>query len=163
MGKVLKSVPKSVAVAAFVSEKEALWTYSGPHDDVRQDRKKVDLRPFVDAGWLKMVKIASAAEVEDYVNFAAKLDPGEAVTGAIAINRNWAIGVDDKRARSLFQREAAHLQLVYTLELVKYWADTTNPPFEVIASALKNIRTRAIYEPGSNHPLYSWWTRYRLG
>ena len=160
MGEILKAIPKSVTIATFVFEKEALWIYGGSDEDVQADKEAIDLQPFVDAGLLRLVKIASA-ETNDYVNLAAKLDPGEAITGAIAMNRNWAIATDDNKARSLFQREVPHLQLVYTLGLVKYWVDSTNPSFETVTSALKNIRTRAIYKPGQNHPLYSWWRKYR--
>lgn len=158
---ILQSIQKSVAVAAFVFNREALWIYGGPDEDVKQTREKIELQPFVDAGLLKVVTIASETEAQVYVNLSIEIDDGEAVTGAIAIHRNWAIGVDDKKARSLFQREAAYLQLAYTLELVKHWADITEPSLETISRALIRIQDRAAYEPGQNHPLYSWWMKYR--
>jgi len=160
MENVLDTIPKTVTVATYVYKKEALSIYTGPDQDVRQSKVAIDLQPFVNAGLLKIVDIASEAEIELRVNLEAKLDPGEAISGAIAINRNWAIGVDEKKARNLLNREAAHIQQFYTLELVKHWVDTQKPSLETIIKALKNIRYRAIYKPGSNHPLYKWWRRY---
>jgi hypothetical protein len=160
MENILDTIPKTVTVAAYVYKKEALSIYTGPEQDVRQSKVGIELQPFVNAGLLKIVDIASKAEIELQVNLEAKLDPGEAISGAIAINRNWAIGVDEKKARNLFSREAAHIQQLYTLELVKHWIDTQNPSPETILIALKNIRYRAIYKPGRNHPLYDWWITY---
>lgn len=160
---ILESIRQSVAVAAFVLNKEALWIYGGPDEDVRQTKERIELQPFVEAGLIQIVTLDSTVETETYVNLATEIDDGEAITGAIAMQRGWAVGVDDKKARSLFQREAAQLQLVYTLELVKHWADTMCPPPEEIAQTLERIRKRAVYEPGSNHPLYAWWVKYRIG
>jgi len=160
MAPILRSIPNIVAVAAFVYEKEALWIYGGPEHEVRQSKEPIDLLPMVQAGLVEIVDIASEAEIERQVNLEANLDPGEAISGAIALSRNWAIALDERKARNLFSHEAAHIQLIYTLELVKHWCDTRNPPFETIAAALKNIRHRAIYKPGPNHPLHDWWIQY---
>jgi hypothetical protein len=161
MENILRSIPRSVTIAAFVLDHEALLIYGGPAEDVRQEKEKIDLQPLIEAGLLKIVTINSEAEAALHINFAAEIDDGESVTGAIAIHRNWAIGIDDRRARSLFSREVNQLQLIYTLELVKHWADTTEPPFEIISTALENIYKRAVYQPGQNHPLYPWWLKYK--
>ncbi len=161
MEDILRSIRKSVAVAAYVLNKEALWIYGGPDEDVKQAKEKIELQPFVDSGLLQIVTLDSEVETETYVNLAIEIDDGEAVTGAIAMHRGWGIGIDDKKARSLFQREGAHLQLVYTLELVKYWADIMDPSSETISRAVTRIQKRAAYEPGSKHPLYSWWMKYK--
>lgn len=144
MAEILNSIPKSITVAAYVSNREALWSYSGPDGDIRRDKARIDLQPFVDVGLLTIVDIDNETEEELFVDLAARLGAGEAVTGAIAFHRNWAIAIDDKKARALFEREAPHLQLVYTLEMVKYWVDIAHPSPMTIASALHNIQTRAI-------------------
>jgi predicted nucleic acid-binding protein len=156
MAEVLKAIPKTITVAAYVSNKEALWSYSGPDWDIRSDKERIDLQPFVEAGLLKIVDIDNEAEKELFVDLVVGLGPGEAITGAIAIHRNWAISIDDKKARTLFEREAPHLQLIYMLELVKYWVDVAYPSPTTIASALRNIQTRAVYRPGPSHSLYAW-------
>ena len=94
------------------------------------------------------------------VDFAASVDDGEATTGAIATHRNWAIGSDDRRASSFFAKVAPHLQVVSTLELIKYWVDTNDLPTDVVCTALQNVRIRAKYQPHSKHSLYLWWRAY---
>ena len=160
---ILRSIPKSVSVSAYVYEKEALWIYGGPDDNIMLTKERIDLQPFVDTDLLKIVEIGTGNEGELRVNFEASLDPGEAVTGAIAVHRTWAIAIDEKKARNLFNREAPNIQLVYTLELVKHWVDVSGPSAETISAALRDIRYRAIYQPGQNHPLYTWWMKYWTG
>lgn len=160
MGEILEALSQTVTIAAYVFEKEALWIYSGPPEEVRRTKARLDLTPFVEAGLLRVVELESEAEREDHITLAAKLDLGEAITAAIAINRSWSVAIDDRKARAVLQREVAQIQLFYTLELVKYWVDTAHPSQELISTILWNIQARAIYEPGRNHPLYSWWKRY---
>jgi hypothetical protein len=151
-----------VLVSAYVYEKEALWIYGGPADDVRAIKEKIELQPFVEAGLLTIVEIASGLEAELRVTFEAALDPGESITGAIAVNRNWALVIDEKKARHLFNPEASHIQLIYALDLVKYWVDRHSPPAATISAVLRDIRYRALYEPGPTHPLNPWWVKYWL-
>jgi predicted nucleic acid-binding protein len=160
MGEILEALSRAVTVAAYVFEKEALWIYDGPKEDVRQIKAQIDLHPFVEAGLLQVVDLESETELEAHINLAAKLDLGEAITAAIAINRSWSVAIDDRKARAVLQREVAQIQLFYTLELVKYWVDTVSPSQQLISTILGNIQARAVYEPGRNHPLYSWWKRY---
>lgn len=158
---ILKSIQKSVSVAAFVVDREALGVYGGPDDAINQVKEKIELQPFIEAGLLKVVTIDSEIEAATYVNLATKIDDGEAITGAIAIHRNWAIAVDDKKARSSFQGDAPHLQLIYTLELVKHWVETVSPSVQEISQVLERIHKRGAYAPRSSHPLYSWWMKYK--
>jgi predicted nucleic acid-binding protein len=161
---VLQAIPKSVVVAAYVSEREALWVYNEADETGHRSKESIILRPFVDAELLTIVQIDSEDEAEAFANFAAEIrDQGEAITGAIALCRHWAIVTDDRKARRLFQRDASHLQLVYTLELVKHWVDVCNPMAEMVTATLRNIRHRSAYTPHKQHPLYDWWHRHDGG
>jgi hypothetical protein len=156
MRAVLEVMPKSLSVAAYVRDHEALNIYSGP-DNVQVTA--IDLQPFIDNNLLILVDIETEAENITYVNLAEKLDDGEAITGAIALNRNWAIATDDSASVKLFQKSSPRIALVSTLDMVKYWADTTKPADDVIREALLNIRVRGRYEPHRNHPLHEWWQK----
>jgi len=155
-GNILEAIPSSVAVATYIRE-EALKIYGGPDEYVMQKEEQIDLQPFIDRGLLLPVSPETEAENVTYVNFATSLDDGEAITGAIAVHRNWAIGSDDRRAISFFAKEAPHLQRISTLELLKHWVDTTGLPADVVCNVLRNVRIRAKYVPHSRHPLYYWW------
>ena len=161
MRAILETIPKSLSVAAYVKNHEVLRIYSGPIDNVQDSFELIDLQPFIDDNLLLLVNIDTEVEANTYVNLAEKLDDGEAVTGAIALNRNWAIATDDAASLKLFQSSTPHIALVSTLDLVKYWVDTDEPSENIIREALLNIRIRGRYEPHRNHPLSEWWQKFR--
>ena len=104
-GHILETIPASVAVAAYVRNEEARKIYGGPDEHVMQREEQIDLQPFIDRGLLTLVSPESEAENVAYVNFAAALDDGEAITGAIAVHRHWAIGTDDRGASPFLQKQ----------------------------------------------------------
>jgi hypothetical protein len=85
------------------------------------------------------------------------MDDGEAITGAIAICRDWAIGTDDKKAINFFTKNEPQVPILSTLEFIKYWVDTTGPMTGLVQNVLQNVRMKARYEPDKNHSLYDWW------
>lgn len=170
MEEILTLVPKSVAVAAYVYEQEALWIYGGSDPVSKPIREPVVLQPLIDAGLLRIVTIETEAEAETLVSLAARSrvgrgrqGQGELITGAIAVNRNWAIVCDDRRARRLFEEVAGQLQLIYTLELVKHWVDHSKPSVASVTELLQSIRARASYTPPRQNPLFEWWHQHHGG
>jgi len=159
LGEILTALPGSTTVSDYVY-RESGWVYDGPDDNARQTKAPINLQPFIQAELLSLVSIDSEAERSKFIHFAAHLDDGESCIGAIAVCRNWAVATDDKKAINLFYREAPDLQIVSTLELVKYWVDTTQPSVDTVRTALRNIRLRANYKPGAKHILYDWWQRF---
>jgi hypothetical protein len=163
MGDILEAIPKTIAVAAYVRDEETLWIYSGPDDNIAQAKERIDLQPFVEKGLLTIVSPNSEAEENTFIAFAAILgDDGESVTGAIAGHRYWAIATDDKKATKFFARETPDLQIISTLELVKYWADIVCPSLDIVRATLQNMRLRASYKPSDKHSLYDWWQSYKI-
>ncbi len=161
MRAILKVIPKNLSIATYVKENEVLKIYSGPLDNVTASYEIIDLQPFIKDKLLILVDIENELEENSYVNFSQKLDDGEAITGAIAINRNWAIATDENKAIKLFQNKAPHIVLVSTLELIKFWVDTTKPDEKVVQEAILNIKIRGRYEPHRNHSLFTWWGKFR--
>lgn len=148
MTDILECIPSSVAIAAYVKEREIL---------------QFDLQPLIDRRLIMVVDLANELEQNTAVDFAALLrDNGEAFTGAIALHRNWCIATDDKKATSFFKRATPGLQIVSTLELVKNWVDTRRPPAETVGVALARVRTQVPYVPHKSHPLYDWWLSYNI-
>jgi len=155
MKAILEAIPKNLAVAAYVKEHEAKVIY--------EDNKpvQIDLHPFITARLLRLVDIESDVEANLYVNFSQVLDDGEAITGAIALNRNWAVATDDAKSMKFFQRSTSRIALVSTLDLVKYWADTKKPSKSTVQETLLQLRLRGTYEPHRTHPLKGWWQQYQ--
>lgn len=163
MENILIAISKSVAVAAYVHDHEALRILSGTDGISIQKYEQINLQPFIDCGLLIVVTPESDAENTTFVNFATALDDGEAITGAMAVHRNWAIASDDRKAASFFNQHVPHLQVISTPELIKHWVDTASPSLEKIRLALQKIRVKARYEPPLRHKLYLWWQKHKNG
>lgn len=126
-------------------------------------RERVELAPLVESGLLQIVDVETEEEAEIVVTLAAqRLDQGEAITGAIAIHREWALVTDDKRARTVIGQRAQHLQLLYTLELVRHWSELNAIAPDALSMTLRNIRRLSAYTPHKQHPLYDWWHAHEV-
>lgn len=112
---ILQSIPARVVVTETVRKKELLTL-----QNFKDEENAIQFHQAIEQKILLVVDFESEAEEELFLNYAYEIgDDGESATGAIATYRNWAIATDDKKATSVFQREAPHLQIVSTLEIVK--------------------------------------------
>lgn len=158
---ILETLKTPVAVADYVLHKEALWVYGGPDDNVRASKEIIDLKNLQERGLLIITSLCSELEEATMVNYAYYIkDEGDAITGAIAIHRNWIMVTDDGRATNYLTSQIPTLKIVSTLDLVKAWVDASTLEFLEIQSVLWNIRERAKYKPKEGHPLYDWWRNY---
>ena len=157
---ILASLGQVIVIADYVRSQEALRIRGCAADDPMSSYETIDLRSVIDAGLLRVVSLETEEEEQRAVNYVvALLDTGEAITGAIALSRHWAIGTDDRKATSFFARQAAQLQLVTTPEIVKHWADSSAPTPDDLRAAIRSVQARARYVPGRQHPLRQWWDR----
>jgi hypothetical protein len=152
---ILKSIPAQVVVTEIVRAKE-LITLQRLKDEENEGAAQFEVA--IAQGLLLVVDFESESEEETFVNYAFELgDDGESATSAIAIHRGWAIATDDKKAASFSQKEASHLQVLSTLEIIRSWSEGENLPLAELRSVLRSIRTKGRYMPHRNHPLLIWW------
>ncbi len=152
---IIRSIPAQVVVTEVVRRKE-LITLQRLADE--QNESAIQFETAISQGLILVVDFESAVEEEKFVNYVFELqDDGESATFAVAICRGWAIASDDKRAVSFFKREAPHLQILSTLEVVKYWSEQVNLTSTELRTVLTAIRIKGKYVPYRNHPLFSWW------
>jgi hypothetical protein len=158
LGDILAALPTTASIAEYVYVNEMLKISQGPgRPDV-----KIDLEQVISCGALQVVPLEPGDEEITALNFAAfGLDNGEAITSALAFHRSWAIALDDRSATSLLKREAAHLQLITTPELIKYWVDSSAPQTELVREVLQNIEKLGRYGPPRDHPLITWWHSFK--
>jgi predicted nucleic acid-binding protein len=116
----------------------------------------VDFAPLYASGVLTVLTLETT-ELGDYINFAAEMDDGEAMTCAIAGHRGGAVATDDRKARRVLTQDAPHLRLLSTLDLVHDWAFQQQIASAALRRALMNIRDRATYIPARSHALRAWW------
>jgi hypothetical protein len=152
---ILQAIPVQVAVTQVVQERElnSLRRLEG-----EENEGATQFEEAIAQGLLKVVDFRSEEEAETFVNYVFELgDDGESATCAIAIHRGWAIATDDKKAITFFQRQAPHLQILSTPEIIKHWSEESDLDSSVLCDALSAIRVKGCYVPPKSHPLRNWW------
>lgn len=92
-------------------------------------------------------------EEDEFVNFAASIDDGEALCLAIAYIRGWALAIDDKKGRRLAL--ASGVNVISIGSIIRHWS--TDKGRDEIREVLRAIEIRARYRPPEEDPDYQWW------
>ena len=152
---ILKTIPAQVVVTQVVQERELI---SLRRLEGEENEGATQFEEAIAQGLLEVVDFKSEEEAETFVNYVFELgDDGESATCAIAIHRGWVIATDDKKAISFFQRQAPHLQIFSTPEIIKHWSEEVDLDSSILYNSLNAIRKKARYFPPNNHFLQSWW------
>lgn len=151
------SLPIEFRVAAFVVEFEALFIRRADPTGGKDVKVPVNLTSLLEEGLIQLMRLEGSAEEASFVELAADLDDGEAVTGALAFYRGCSVATDDRKARRVLGQLIPPVELVSTLELLKLWAEDNQVPEDKLASAMAAMQSCASYRPGRRDPLYEWW------
>jgi len=154
---ILKSISAQVVVAEVVRSQE-LITLKRVEAGVNSD---VDtFEGAVNRGLIEIEDFITESEQNDFINYAFQLgDDGESATFSIAKNRNWAVATDDKKAISFFNQEGHEIQLLSSLDVLKYYADKTQLTPVELKTLLGDVRCRGKYVANKNNPLRGWWEK----
>jgi len=158
MGEILQAAPPRFAVCSYVKDTEALGIFTGQITNGKRQRSPIDLEPLVVGGLLEVVTHDWAIH-SSHILVLAKAEisgMGEKISGAIALEKNWAIATDDRHAQRKFIGLMPQTQIVTTLDLVRHWADMENISRDVLREVLEKIRVRGNAEPAQDHPQYAW-------
>jgi predicted nucleic acid-binding protein len=152
---ILRIFAAGVGVCAAV-EAEALFLRGERSTD---PPARILLTPLIDGGWLKRHDLRDDNEKTVYVELAADLDDGEAMTLAIAHQRRLVVATDDRKARRIAnQRLGKELVLLRTSEIMHAWVQRARPEETALRGVLKRIEIVARYRPANDDPLREWWT-----
>ena len=151
------ALPYQLWVADYVVEHEALFIRRPDSTDAKDVQESVDLTPLFKEGLIQLMCLNHPAEESTYVDLAAHLDDGEAITGALALHRDCSIATDDRKARHVLSQYAPSVELVSTLDLLKLWAEEVQIPCDELGAAMAEMQSCASYFPGARDPLYEWW------
>ena len=148
-------LPWQLAVVDCVMEREALYVRTIGASGELEETVPVDLSSLFGKGLLLVTRLETPSEEASFVGLAAALDDGEAVTGAIAINRGHSVATDDRKARRVLGEKAPGMRLVSTPELMRWWAQSVT--IQEVGPVLRAMEHGARYVPGQQDPLYTWW------
>ena len=151
------ALPYRFRVADYVVEHEALFIWRPGPTDARDVQEPVDLTPLLEESLIQLMCLEHPAEEATYVDLAALMDDGEAITGALALHRGCSIATDDRKARRVLGQYAPSVQLVSTLELLNLWAEEALVPKDELRVVMAGMQSGAIHIPGPRAPLYEWW------
>ena len=120
-------------------------------------QEPVDLTSLLQECLIQLMSLGDPAEEATFVELAADLDDGEAITGALAFRRGCSVATDDRKARRVLGQLNPPVELVSTLELLKLWAEEVQVPSDELGAAMAEMQSSASYRPGARDPLYEWW------
>jgi len=155
---ILQSLPVPVFLAGYFYEREHP---SQAVDEGELLEEPIELQTIIKRGTLVLASPSSDEEWMAMCDFAALVGTdSEASTLALALHRQWSIGVDEPYSITQFRRHAQHIPLLSTPVFMKYWAEQLSPPPHKIARAIQNIQRRGYYLLPSSDPFFVWWKEY---
>lgn len=158
-GQLFAQFPFNWKVAKAVAEEEVSIR---PHETAdRHERQKIDLRPCFESGVFDLCEVSTEQEMEIYVELAAEIDDGEAMSIAIASCRGWSVATDDIPARVAAAKRSVNTYC--TPQLLRIWVETNMISTPEVSSAILRIERLARYVPHANLPEAQWWAKHRAG
>lgn len=164
---ILGSFSGQVHVTSYVEKREVKELFNPVTE---QSDIPIDLHALKASGLIKIVRPSPGQESEDAVNYAVQMgngivgkNTGEAISGAIAKNRNWIFVTDDVKATKFFVEQPHLLDVTTTLHLIQYWEQVARKSKQDVQLALQKIKKFALYgPPPKSHPLLNWWQNYNV-
>ena len=151
---VLRTFHAGVGLCAAVAAETLFLRGENPSDAP----ESISLDPLIGAGLLQRHDLESDDEKAMYVQLAADLDDGEAMTLAIAHRRGLSAATDDRKARRIArERFGDKLPLLRTTDIVHAWLETAQIDEASAGKLLKRIESIAHYKPANDDPLREWW------
>jgi hypothetical protein len=119
----------------------------------------VDLEVFVGAKCLSVYGLAGDQEKTLYVDYAAELDDGEAMSLALASSRGFLVATDDRKARRIFYENTGDAtRLLSTPQILRSWSRKAGLSAEELKKLLLEVSGRGRFLPHSGDPDFSWWS-----
>src|SRR5690242_17816092 len=148
---ILTDLPVRFIVAAYVSEREALYTLADPTTDVHE---RIDLAPLVSEGLIRIVDLVTDDEISTFVDLTAagtttkaKLEDGEAATCALAQHHGFTVATDERKVLNRIRQTTSIQRVRTTSELVKWWSEVSRVPEDEVRQVVRNIEARARFAP----------------
>ncbi len=157
-GAVLEALGVKCFVCSAVVD-EAIYVRS---DDPTKHREAVSIEPWLLSGAVDVTSPEGILEEALYVQFAADLDDGEAMSLTICRARGYAFATDDRKAPRIAGRLALPtVQLLSTAQILNHWAIRTGATAGKLRQVLSAIELKARSIPPHDDPWRERWIRAR--
>ncbi len=155
----IEPILRSMPVQKFVCSVAASDVLYLRHEDADHAPELVSIDPLIEKGLLTLARPESPEEEALFVQFAAKIDDGEAMTLALCVSRRYAFATDDRKARRIAASMAEPIPLLATSELLFHWFQSNTITQDRIREVLGAVELRARFRPWPEYPLRDWWNR----
>lgn len=150
--------PYSFGAADYVVRQEALYTLRPAPGERTSERVPVNMDPLVDEGVVQVLHLEGQEEAATFVDLAALVDDGEAITAALAFHRGFALAIDDRKVRRLFAEYTPTVPLVSTLQLLRQWEQAPSVEPSELREASLAMRHGSSSVASEQDSLYEWWS-----
>ena len=154
---IISTVPLPFGVAEAVRREAPYILPEREPEKPSTEAEPVSIEPLVASGLLEVLEPETEQEAGTYIDFAADLDDGEAMTCALAIHRSFHIATDERKAIRILAERAPQVVVHTTSSLVRWWSEVRHTDPQVVRRTLDAIQVRGRFRPGKTDPLLSWW------
>jgi len=155
----IESILRSMPAQKFVCSVAANEVLYLRHEEADHAPELISIDPLIEQGVLTLARPESAEEEALFVQFAAKIDDGEAMTLALCVSRGYALATDDRKARRIAASIAEPIPVLATSELLFHWVQSNTISQDRIREVLGAVELRARFRPWPEYPLRDWWNR----
>lgn len=151
---ILSSSDHSFAICTVVRN-ESIYLRAA---DPSAPPEEVKLDGLVESGCLKVLRLSGNPEDALYIDYAAQLDDGEAMSLALAQSRGFLIATDDRKARRLFTEEVQDSRrLLSTAGILRSWSEKIGLERAELKKILLDVSRRGRFFPQAGDPNLVWW------
>ena len=152
---ILCASEKQFAVCSVVKN-ESVFLRS---EDANAPLAEMNLDPFLKSWCLHVLRLSSTHEEALYVDYAAQLDDGEAMSLALVHSRGLLLATDDRKARRLFLEEVGDAaRLLSTAAIFRDWSNRAGVVGRKLRDALIQVTLRGRFLPRADDRDYGWWS-----
>ena len=155
----IESILRSMPVQKFVCSVAASEVLYLRHEEADHTPELISIDPLVEHGLLTLARPESPEKEALFVQFAAKIDDGEAMSLALCVSRGYALATDDRKERRIAASVAEPIPLLATSELLFHWVQSSTISPDRIPEVLGAVELRARFRPWPEYPLREWWNR----
>ena len=150
--------PVQLSVSRFVKEREARTVLSAPDDNGHQQCIPIHLENLISEGLVEVIDNSSPAVANNVIVLGSSgiRGMGEKISASIAMDNDWGLVLDDKRATIKLKLLLPHIQMLTTFDVLKFWALRHDVSDETLREVFCNIRTRGNYRIARDHPHFNW-------
>ena len=128
--------------------------------DLNAPPEEVKLDAYLESNRLTVFELSGDEEKELYVDYAAELDDGEAMSLALVYSRGFSMASDDRKARRLFTEEIGDLKrLLSTSQILKECSEKAGMNPADLKQILTEVSRRGRFFPNSGDPYFAWWSK----